>query len=212
MRSLTQDPLPDAVQRSQRHWMADGIPEIVLGLLWFVWGSAVLLPFFFSKQVPARITAVLLMLTMAGFGLFAKPLIHGWKERVSFPRTGYIELRRPSRRVRIVVVVAAGVIAFAVALLASTGHRTGREWMPIGLGLLFAASILYWAWKMRSVRLAVFSGIIAAVAIAASIFHLRQDLSYGLTLITAGAACLADGMLIYRAYLHAHPLPAGEQQ
>lgn len=212
MRSLAQDPLSDAVQRSQRHWMSDGIPEIVLGVCWIVWSCAVLLPFLFPKQVSAGITAVVLMLAMAGFGIFARPIIRGWKERVSFPRTGYIELRRPSLRVRIAVVIAAGAIAFAVALLASSGHRTTREWMPLVVGLLLAVGMLHAAWKMRSVRFAVFSAIIAAVAVAASVFHLHRDLSYGLILMTAGFACVADGLLNLLAYLHAHPVPAGEQQ
>lgn len=212
MKNVIQDPLQHALDRSQRYWISDGIPEIVMGGFWLIWGSVVLLPTLFPKRAPARLMQVLLIVAMSAAGLLMKRLIHGWKERVTFPRTGYIELRQPSTLLRYGVPVLAFVIAVAFAVLVRFSDRSVLEWMPLGLGLLLAIGMLQASWKMRTVRLAVFSVVVAAVAIAVSVLRLQEDRSIALTLLTAGLACVADGLLVLRSYKRAHPMPSGDAQ
>lgn len=211
MNALAQDPLHDATQRSQRYWISDGIPMIVMGAFWILWGAVLLLPMIFPNRAVAR-SSILFICAIAATGIFMKPLIHRWKERVTFRRTGYIELRQPSSKVRIAIVIVAFVLAFVIGLLVHIEDRTYREWLPVVMGLVLAAGMLHASWKMRSVRLAIFSAAVAASGAAAFAWHLHQELSFAVIILTAGLACVADGLMTLRTYLRAHPEPSGETQ
>jgi len=212
MKNVIQDPLQHAVDRSQRYWASDGIPEIVMGGFWLMWGSLVLLPTLFPKRAPARLMQVMLIVSISAAGLLMKRLIHRWKERVTFPRTGYIELRQPSQRLRYGIPFLAFVIAVVFAVLVRFGDRSLREWIPLGLGLLLAIGMLQASWKMRTVRLALFSGVVAAVGIALTVLRVEEERSTALMLLTAGLACVADGLLVLRSYKRAHPMPLVDAQ
>jgi len=213
MKNVIQDPLQHALDRSQRYWTSDGIPEIVMGGFWLMWGSLVLLPTLFPQRAPARLMQVILVVAISAAGLLMKRLIHGWKERVTFPRTGYIELRQPSKRLRYgIPLLLSFVIAVVFAVLVRFGDRSLREWIPLGLGLLLAIGMLQASWKMRTVRLALFSGVVAAVGIALTVLRVEEERSTALMLLTAGLACVADGLLVLRSYKRTHPMPLVDAQ
>lgn len=211
MHALTQDPLQNATERSQRYWISDGIPLIVMGGFWMLWGVVLLLPSLFPNRAVAR-SSILFICVIALTGIFMKPLIHRWKERVTFRRTGYIELRQPSSAVRIAIVIVAFVLAFFIGLLVHVEDRTYREWLPVGMGFVLAAGMLYSSWKMRSSRLAVFSAAVAGAGAVAVVLHLNEELSFAVIILTAGVACVTDGLLTLRTYLRAHPEPSGDAQ
>ncbi len=211
MKTLTEDPLHYARTRSQQYWASDGIPLIVMGGFWMLWGLALLLPFLFPERAVAR-SSVLVICVIGLTAIGMKPLIHRWKERLTFRRTGYIELRQPSKAVRIAIVIVAFVLAFAIGLVARVEDRTYREWLPLGLGVVLAAGMLHSSWKIRSVRLAVFSAAVAASGVIAFILRLHEELSFAVIILTAGMACVADGLLTLRTYLRSHPAPAEEAQ
>ena len=211
MHALVQDPLSKATQRSQRSWISDGIPLIVMGGFWMLWGLALLLPFLFPNHAVARSSVVFIcVIALTAMGM--KPLIHRWKERLTFRRTGYVELRQPSNAVRTAVVIVAFALTFLIALLVRMEDRSYREWLPLAVAFVLAAGLLHSSWKMRSVRLAIFSAFVAASGAVALLLHLREELSFAVTILTAGAACVAEGLLTLRTYLRAHPAPSGEVQ
>lgn len=212
MHALAQDPLQTATERSQRYWTSDGIPLTVMGGCWLVWGVVLLVPILFPHRQIINLMSIVLLCTMAFSGLLMKLLIRGWKERVSFPRTGYIELRHPRKTVRYAIIAIVFLVSFTIALVARDQERNYRELVALGLGLVLAGGMLYAAWKMHSTRLALFSSIIVGVAIYSSAAHLQAKLTYALFLLAAGLACVADGLLTYRSYLRAHPTPAGDAQ
>ncbi len=207
MHALAQDPLQHATERSQRYWISDGIPLIVMGVFWLTWGLALLLPVVFPGHAIARLSSFVFIAAMALAGFLMKPLIHRWKERVTFPRTGYIELRQPSKAFRFAVVILAGAVAFVLALLVRFEDRTLREWQPLILGLVLAAGVLHAAWKMRSLRLALLSPVVVAAAVYGFVLRQYEDLSYALIMLSAGSICVLEGALLLRSYLHAHPMP-----
>ena len=212
MMTLTQDPIQRAADRSQQYWVSDGIPQIVMGGFWVLWGAVVLIPALFPRTATPRAIAVPFILALSGAGLLMKRLIHGWKERVTFPRTGYIELRQPGKLLRYGVPTVAFVIAFGIALLARFQERSWREWMPLGLGLMLAAGLLVAARKMRNLRLVFGALLVAGTAFAAYALRWQEDMSMGLPLLAAGVVCVADGLLVLRSYMRAHPAPAGDGQ
>ena len=212
MHALAQDPLQNATERSQRYWVSDGIPLIVMGGFWITWGSVLFLPLIFPGRGIVRYMSIIVIAVMALAGILMKPIIQRWKERVTFPRTGYIELRQPGKLMRYGIPVLVGVLAFIIGLLVHFEDRTFREWLPLGLGMMLAAGMLHASWKMRSFRLAIFSTLVAGAGVVAFLMHRNDDFSFGLTMFVAGMCCLAEGALMFYSYLRAHPAPSGDEQ
>jgi len=211
MTALRQDPLEQATERAQWYWVSDGIPLIVMGGFWILWGGVLLLPILFPGGL-TRVMGIIVILAMLAMALSMKRLIHAWKERVTVPRTGYIELRQPSKAIRLIVPILAAVITFSIALLLRFEYRSFREWIPLGFGLVLAAGMLHASWKMRSLRLAALSTMVAAVAAVSFTLRLAEILSFSLTMLGAGTGLVADGLLRLQSYLHAHPNDAGDEQ
>ena len=206
------DPIQQARDRSQRYWASDGIPEIVMGGFWILWGAVLFLPIIFPNRALVRYMSPIFVIVLMLPAVLMKPLIHRWKERLTFPRTGYVELRPPSKAIRYAIVIITFAVAFAIAMLVRTEARTFSEWLPLGLGLLLAAGMLHASWKMHSLRLVFFSAGVAAVGFIASGFHFEKETSYALIIFTAGVALVCDGWLTLRSYVRTHPVPAGEAQ
>src|SRR6185369_4688276 len=86
----------EITRRAQRHWMEDGLVELMLGLLMStqmgVYMLAGALPVGFIFLAQALVLASTLGI-VAGF----KRL----KSRVSFPRTGYVAFPKPTWKLRI---------------------------------------------------------------------------------------------------------------
>ncbi len=102
---------------AQRHWIEDGLSEIMLGLLFVVMGGGLLV----KLVLPRWITLDLLISALTIVGVLG--LTQGFKklkERITFPRSGYVALPEPTRRRRIfafATVVALGA-AFTLVLSA----------------------------------------------------------------------------------------------
>jgi hypothetical protein len=214
MTSVNEVHIEAAINQPTRYWYVDGIPETVIGGFWLL--------------ISLGILAAELILNLHGFGYLAGAFIYGtvavglllpflmpriirrWKERVTYPRTGYVEPRRPTVAVKVATIALLGLMAFGTVLLASSGSFL-REWMPLAVSMVASGSLVNVAWRMRAARLAVLAPLIAVAALITTAMHLHVGLSYGIIWLTAGAVCLTDGLLTFRGYLKAHPARAGEQ-
>jgi hypothetical protein len=211
MTSVNDVHIEEAIKQPKRYWNADGIPEIVMGCFWVLWSAAVLLPVLIPNSNVVRYRAVGLIVAMVAAGFLMPRIIRAWKQKVTYPRTGYVELRKPSSALKIAVIAIAGATAFGIALL-SRGGSGIREWMPILLGILMSGSLVQVAWSTRSARLAILSPSITVAAVITTAMRLTFDLSVGVILLASGAVCVVDGLISLRGYLKAHPAPAGERQ
>ena len=197
----------DALARHNRNWMADGIVEIVLGGLWLFWGVLVALPLIFHDHEMVQLRLLLLVFSMGAMPFVLKRAIRGWKERVSFPRTGYVELRPPRSRWKIAFILS-GSVFFGLAV--SHGSRPMEQWLALGLGVVMFLAMLLPAWKMRATRLMALSPLVPATAMMSFFFDLRFTTCSGVLLLAYAFVFLLDGLLRLRSYLHAHPAPVGE--
>lgn len=202
--------IEDALTRHDRSWMADGIVEIVLGSFWLLWGLIVVLPLIFHDRTLVELRLVLLLSSMGAMPFVLRRAIRGWKERMSFPRTGYVELQqRPSRWKVGFIVIGAGA-AYQVAILGSRGSRSLEQWMSLGLGVLMFLAMLLPAWRIRAIRLAVLSWLVLGTAMASFLLQLEFTTCAGVLLLVYAFVCLVDGLLRMRSYLKVHPSPPGE--
>ena len=196
----------DALKRHSRNWMADGIVEIVLGGFWLFWGVIVILPLIFHDRAMTQLRLVLLLSSMGAMPFLLKRAVRGWKERVSFPRTGYVELQKPHSRWRITFILFGSVF---VGLVVSRGSRPLEQWLALGLGVVMFLSMLLFAWKMRAVQLIALSWLVIAAAVTSFFLDLQFSTCCGVLLLAYAFVCLVDGLLRLRSYLKAHPATAG---
>lgn len=200
--------LEDALRRPKRYWTADGIPEIAIGAFWLLWAAIILLPMAAPQLAKAKSLISI-------FGVFLAPVfldwaVKRWKERVTYPRTGYVQFRPPSATMRLTLASLAGAVAIGVVLAIRFGGFAIRNWIAATLGVVICLTLLFQAWCQRSLRLGVLCLAIAATGIAVDMAGVAHDDSIMFVFLAAGVVCVLDGLLRMRSYVREHPLPAGE--
>lgn len=201
--------IEDALRRPKRYWNADGIPEIAIGAFWLLWAAIVLLPI--AAPALAKWKNLISILGVLMAPLLMDKAVKRWKERVTFPRGGYVQFRPPSGSMRLTLVVIAAVLgAGAVLLVRFGGHHVLPDWMAAVVGFLISLTLLQLAWRMRSLRLGVLCWAVAAVGMVVSTLKVSHDRSIMYVFLAAGVVCVLDGALRMWSYVRTHPLPAGE--
>ncbi len=200
--------IEDAIRRPRRYWNADGIPEIAIGAFWLFWGALVLLPIAVPTLSRWRNLVSILGIVLAPW--LIEVAVKKIKERITYPRTGYVKLTPPSLSMRLKLVVLAAVLGAAAMLVARFKHPFSGDWMAAVVGVLISLTLLQMAWRLRSIRLALLSSIVAGAGIAAAVLRVAHDNSIILVFLAAGVVCSLDGALRMRSYVRSHPLPAGE--
>jgi len=127
------DPYQDVRRRTLRYWYVDGLAEIAVGVVFFL-----LAMLFVLMGVLAPSPAVSWLL---GLGQPALILLGWWgggravrhfKERITYPRTGYVEYKRPRPNRCLAMLALTMVISVAVALLAASFAASIPEvWLPV---------------------------------------------------------------------------------
>jgi hypothetical protein len=205
------DTIDQAARRARRYWYVDGLNEIAFG------GLCVLLGIYFQIQGALQISAQLKQMLEVGLVLFIlvivivlNKLVNLAKERITYPRSGYVNYRRPSAIRRL----ATGLLAAAIASSLSAvlmAAPAGLDWMAGLTGLALAAVWLFIAWRMQLSR---FLGL-SLVSLGGGIFLALTQLD-GIAGIAAiyfleGAALLVSGGLTFWAYLRGTQ-PVGETE
>jgi hypothetical protein len=139
------DNIQDTIQRTQRYWFSDGAYEIGMGILF----TLLALSFFVMEWLNSFGYLGLIMgilqpvIFLAGFWLFNR-LVRKFKEKITYPRTGYLVYPRRSGKRRLTAALISGGTAAVLAVSASIiSDRLGGEIMPVISGIIIAAAIVY---------------------------------------------------------------------
>jgi hypothetical protein len=207
------DPLLDAKARVQRYWNVDGLHEIAIAILFLltaviVWaGDSASLPKFWRGAAGVAFPIVLMG------GIFLEPsVVRAIRNRLTFPRTGYVAFgKAPVRQQGI-----AGVLAFCVAvavavLLARSSVEDLQGWLAPALSVLLGGFTVWMGRRYglpRFLAVAVFS-VAAGFAIGAAGLPLSESMAaYWLAM---GVAMLTSGTLALLHFLHAAPAASGDE-
>jgi hypothetical protein len=201
----------DAVTlRASQYWMEDGLVEILLGLLMFsqmgVYMAAGALPrgplMDFVRTFGAQ--ALCLAITLSIFGGFKK-----LKARITFPRTGYVALPKPSMKYRTsVFVIALALFAVTVGLNAFRPSQT--DWLG---GMAVPAFAAFFAicliggglqYKQASMLWEGFLTLLFAAGLE-WFTDLRGMKGVGVLMITVGISMAIIGAFRLRGFLKANP-------
>ena len=198
----------NAPRSAFRYWFDDGLVEIGVDLLFL----ALMALFAVEGLAPdgsawSGFSAVGLPVVIIGGMAVLGLALRAVKERLTFPRTGYVAYPRPAQARRILAgVIGAGVSLAIVWLLAA------RPSLQLALGALQGAAlaIIFLALSLRTglLRLAIPGFVALAAGLVATFAGLQSSQGSAITFGVAGATTLLSGSLVLAHYLRTTAPPA----
>lgn len=165
---MTQYPdLKEIEDRPLRSWNVDGLQELIMGILWILWGSLWLI----GEQLPkgrfynAYWLVVPMLLAVSGFA--GNWMVRKLKQRVTFPRAGYVALREPTRLERLGTAAFAIVVAMVLAaVIVRARSESVQRMITPGVGVIVSLGFVVASMKQRDRHFLVLAGVALALGIA----------------------------------------------
>ena len=207
---MATDPLQNAQKRAFQYWYVDGTFEFSFGGL-----SLLLAAYFYVQNLLAEtwfggLLTVFFILILLGGSWLARSLVMNMKERLTFPRTGYIAFRREKSSKRLTRGLLIGLTAAIVSSIMTIlllNRPLSFDWTTAATGLMFGVVIAYLGLRTGLARFFISATVSLALGIALGFANLPDHL--GLTGFYAcfGLFLLALGGLSLWQYLRRNPAP-----
>jgi hypothetical protein len=199
-----------AMQRAWRYWYEDGLTEIAVGGIFLAIGLLFLLEARLGSGAFASLSAIGVPAIVLGGSFLAKRVLATLKERLVYPRTGFVAYRSRSGRRGAAAGVVGGLMGALAAFLLISAPAS-LAWVPALQGLLVGG---VWLWLGYRLDLPRFYGLGLASALtgaAASLAGLGEVLGSGVYFSVQGLATIAAGLVGLALYLRqAHVLATVE--
>lgn len=155
----------DPLRRAYSHWYQDGLGELVQAFIFFMLGLYYLLVWRLPAGSPqAAFFPILLPFVIIIVAVVGRWLLGCLKERITYPRAGYVSYRRDSLSRKVIARVAIGVtLGVAIQLASIFLLDWGVDWVVFVMGIGFGLIYLYSGWRTGVWRLIVL-GIIGILA------------------------------------------------
>ena len=199
------DTIKETMQRTYRYLYDDGLMEIAAGLL--LLASALLFLIWHYLQAQPWLSALFaagLLVVVLGGALYLRSAVAGVKERVTYPRTGYVAYREETdpAGARWLLLLATVDTSIVLLFLPATFSQ-----MIVAEGIVTAVMLALLGRRLALTRFyllallaLLLSGIIAGWQ--------RSDLlGSALFLGLTGLLLAVSGLLALRRYLQQHPRP-----
>jgi hypothetical protein len=198
--------LSEIERRATKYWNVDGLPDLTMGLLWILWGASWLLgeslPHGAAWNAYWMFTPALLALSGAASIWATKAL----KTRITFPRTGYVEWKEPTRGQRLTAAAVALVTAaLLTALLVGARARGIERVVPPAMGVLLSLAFLVASLTQRAPHLLPLAGVALMLGLAFGALNAGWQATNWM-LIGLGTAMFISGTLRLRSFLKRNPL------
>jgi hypothetical protein len=209
--SLTNESLKKIHQRSLGYWFEDGLLEIVLGGLFLLLGVN------FSIEgisdpgtLTRRLSGIIALLIMVFGSIAARPIIRTLKERITYPRTGYVTYRnpKPTRRSRTLSYsLILGIVLIVVGIITSAPEKT-LSWLPMFEGVIIGGFLLFIGYRTLIYRFYVLGAISILVGTLLSVSGIGNLIGMGMLFIILGFSLLFSGG--YRLYIYLRQTESSE--
>ncbi len=196
------DKIGQVMQRTYRYYYDERLVELAIGGLFLsigilirVWASMA-----FGSPLALGITLALFALVIGG-GLLVKQAVGRIKERVTYPRTGYVSYRQhqPARGRWLLIGVAAAYVLLIFVL---------PEWfskMALAEGVLLLVVLSYMGYRVGEPRFYLVGVTAGLIGLGAALLIPDDLVGSSVTFGGTGIALLLSGVWALRAYLQAHP-------
>jgi hypothetical protein len=196
-------PVERWMRKPLQYLYADGFLELAVGLLFLISAGLVSL-FAVALGRPPLAWAVgsLAVLLAAGLGLLAKRVVESAKERVTYPRTGFVEVRPDAGTgwTRWLVIELALALAVASLFLPSRFQQTG-----FALGALLTLILIVFGIRTGLLRFYLLAAATAGLTLAAGQWATGEPAGVAIVMGGAGLLLVTSGGLMLVRYLRSHP-------
>ncbi len=196
-------------RRGLQYWYDDGLVEMAVGCLSVALGLLFLAEAF-APRGSLPINFVLLVLVAGGI-LIANWVVKVLKARITYPRTGFVQYRRPPRSAPRRVL--AGLLAPAVSILVVLGLTStapaSLAWIPAMQSVLIGLSLLYLGYSVGLGRFYALAAASLALGTGVSAAGLGDALGNGVYFLSMGLLVLVSGGITLRRYLLSTRPPEG---
>ncbi len=200
--------IKNTIERTRQYWYIDGFSEILVGAIFVILGllnsaTLVIRPSIGS----AVIVGIGYPLVILGGILFGNKWVKSMKEKVTYPRTGYVKYIQPERPSRKARMIKALIIAFMVSIVVNVIiSRLDPFWLVFGTGLMIAAFTVYMGVQIPLNRFHILAAWIVVVSIIAARLPVSDEIQMGLLLAGTGLGWLVAGSTSLITYLRKNPL------
>lgn len=210
---MQKDPVKEIERRTQRYWYQDGIWEIAFGLAYLVLSG-----FFFlvrARSWEGSMGWVLLLVQAVLFvGIFSLmgPAVRLLKERITYPRTGYVAYRKPAGRTRLNRAVRAGIIAAVTGgvVAVAAAAQSAVNMLPLIVGIVMSIGIFYIGYRFKLLRLYAVGVLTIILGTVLAVLSISEDLLAPYFFGGMGLLMMTSGTLTLLMYLRS-TRPADEQ-
>jgi hypothetical protein len=202
--------LNDIEGRPARYWQEDGVPELVMGLMWILWGGAWLIGAALPRGGAWNVYWLLTPALLALSGVAAVGLIKRVKARVTFPRTGYVAWKAPTAGQRMLAASVAMVTAVALVWIVARGRAAGLEGIAApAIGVILSLGFLVTSIRQRAPHLLALGGVALALGVVFGLLGQGFE-AMNWMFVILGAVATTIGAARLRMFLARHPLGAHE--
>lgn len=205
---MTNDPIQETIQRTNRYWYVDGLAEMGTGTLLALYGLFVLV----ASRIPAGWAAALLNgigqpLFFIGGTILMGVIVRRLKERVTYPRTGYVAYRRrPRRAARALVmglVFGATFSILSIVLISSLRDN----WIPAFVGLALGATQAWMAYSLGVRRFYLLAACTILMGLGLAFLTLPADMPLVVFFVGIGLCAILSGTWALLHYLRSTTPP-----
>ena len=192
------------VRRTYRYFYDDGLVEMALGLLFIAVGIwLVIWNGLTADALSGLLLAIGLPLLIFGSAVFFKQLIKKLKERITYPRTGYVSYRenQPDRGRWLFIGTAALFTLLSIFLPGSFNQ------MSVMVGALLGVILIYMGYRVEVRRFYLIGILSIILGFGLAQLGIDEVVALGLLFTAAGVGLLVSGAITLILYLRRHPEP-----
>jgi len=195
------------IRQTRRYWYEDGFAEIAIGLLFSFLGIGLYLQKMAANHFGWLMVVIFgLMIFTFSSSLIVKWIVTLLKQRITYPRTGYVEyIPQQDNGGRWLVIAFSLGLAILTLIIPDTFGGMGSI-----VGLLMGMIMAYLAYRSGMPRFMIASVLAIAVGILTTYLSLDDIIGTAIVFSAVGISLLVSGLLTLITYLRETNPPKGE--
>jgi hypothetical protein len=193
--------------RSVQYWFSDGLVELGFSAI-----CMLLAIYFLILQVlpasPGSFAIFFFLVFVAAFGI--RKLIFWYRERSTYPRTGFVEPKKRQDRRLLGIEICFTVILLGFMLYTILRGTQTMAWMPAISGIVFAFIFVLMGSRTKLVRFYFLAGFCLVLGVLLAFMGLGDLWGAALLSFFTGLVLLSFGIITRATYLH-QPIVSMEQ-
>lgn len=196
-------------KRTKRYWYTDGLHEIAFGFICLILSlyflAQVLLP---QDSLLANFLTAGFVLFLLGSGFLIRRSVGKIKERLTYPRTGYVSYPNPGAHQNLLAAVLGLLFAILLVTFFAT-HPASLAWMSAVSGLIFAAVLAAMGYRLGMSRFYLLAGTALIFGAIPTLTGMQEILGLATFYGLISLAIFVSGGLTLKSYLE-NTQPAAE--